>query len=198
MPVSAAPMANVVTIVTIKTKEEALVPRFSNSATAGLARMSASVKARPSAAPIVACVINLMTPVAESRLGTLFGDFFARMELPSIGMQNARGGRGFHSMKDFSTAASSGVHAQFERMNVVNTGMFAMGKVVFLYRSLAYRNAAADMLRKARKLPRGAERSAARRYATALRDLAQTEAWLEGRVADEPRPMLRLKVVASR
>ena len=62
-----------------------------------------------------------------------------------------------------------------------------MGKVVFLYRSLAYRNAAADMLRKARKLPRGAERSAARRYATALRDLAQTEAWLEGRVADERR-----------
>lgn len=83
-------------------------------------------------------------------------------------------------------------------MNVVNTGMFAMGKVVFLYRSLAYRNAAADMLRKARKLPRGAERSAARRYATALRDLAQTEAWLEGRIADEPRPVLRLKVVASR
>jgi hypothetical protein len=31
-----------------------------------------------------------------------------------------------------------------------------------------------------------------------LRDLAQTEAWLEGRVADEPRPMLRLKVAASR
>lgn len=77
-------------------------------------------------------------------------------------------------------------------------GTFDMGKVVFLYRSLAYRNAAADMLRKARKLPRGAERSAARRYATALRDLAQTEAWLEGRVADEPRPMPRLKVVASR
>lgn len=88
-------------------------------------------------------------------------------------------------------------------MNAVNTGTFDtgtfdMGKVVFLYRSLAYRNAAADMLRKARKLPRGAERSAARRYATALRDLAQTEAWLEGRVANEPRPMQRPKMAASR
>ncbi|WP_244547024.1 hypothetical protein [Bradyrhizobium sp. Gha] len=80
----------------------------------------------------------------------------------------------------------------------VNTGTSEMGKVVFLYRSLAYRNAAADMLRKARKLPRGPERSAALRYATALRDLAQTEAWLEGRVADEPRPMSRLKLAASR
>ncbi|QAU48461.1 hypothetical protein [Bradyrhizobium guangzhouense] len=73
-----------------------------------------------------------------------------------------------------------------------------MGKVVFLYRSLAYRNAAADILLKARKLPRGADRSAARRYARALRDLAQTEAWLEGRIADESRSMSRLKVAASR
>ena len=72
-----------------------------------------------------------------------------------------------------------------------------MGKVVFLYRSLAYRNAAADILRKARKLPRGAERSAARRYAKALRDLAQTEAWLEGRVAREPRAAERMKSAAS-
>lgn len=73
-----------------------------------------------------------------------------------------------------------------------------MGKVVFLYRSLAYRNAAAEMLRKARKLPSGAERRAARRYAKALRDLAQTEAWLEGRVADEPRPVQRMRMAASR
>ncbi|AJA67034.1 hypothetical protein JQ582_23010 [Bradyrhizobium japonicum] len=73
-----------------------------------------------------------------------------------------------------------------------------MGKVVFLYRSLAYRNAAADMLRKARKLPRGAERSAARRYARALRELSQTEAWLEGRVADEPQAMPRMRVAATR
>ncbi|WP_249137110.1 hypothetical protein [Bradyrhizobium canariense] len=78
-----------------------------------------------------------------------------------------------------------------------HTGTFDMGKVVFLYRSLAYRNAAADILSKARKLPRGAERSAARRYAKALRDLAQTEAWLEGRVAREPRTAQRMKSAAS-
>jgi hypothetical protein len=76
-------------------------------------------------------------------------------------------------------------------------GTIDMGKVVFLYRSLAYRNAAADILRKARKLPRGAERSAARRYARALRDLARTEAWLEGRVACEPRTLRRMTSAAS-
>ena len=58
-------------------------------------------------------------------------------------------------MKDLSSPASSDVHAELARMNAINTGTFDMGKVVFLYRSLAYRNAAADMLRKARKLPRG-------------------------------------------
>ncbi|WP_441234408.1 hypothetical protein [Bradyrhizobium sp. 930_D9_N1_4] len=101
-------------------------------------------------------------------------------------------------MKDLSSAASSDVHAGLATMNADNTGTFDMGKVVYLYRSLAYRNAAADMLRKARKLPRGAERSAARRYARALRDLSQTEAWLEGRVADELPPMPRLRVVGAR
>jgi hypothetical protein len=100
-------------------------------------------------------------------------------------------------MKDSSSCASSGVHAGLARMDAINTGTSAMGKVVFLYRSLAYRNAAADILRKARKLPRGAERSAACRYARALRDLAQTEAWLEGRIADERRSHQRLKVAAS-
>lgn len=60
-----------------------------------------------------------------------------------------------------------------------------MEKVVFLYRSLAYRNAAVEMMRRARQLPRGSEQRAARRYAMALRDLARTEAWLEGRIADE-------------
>src|SRR5690349_8312133 len=105
-------------------------------------------------------------------------------------MQNAhRAGRVPICMKKLSSVASSGVHAGLEMMSGINTGTFAMGKVVFLYRSLAYRNAAADMLRKARKLPRGAERSAARRYARALRELARTEAWLEGRIAHEPRPM---------
>ena len=73
-----------------------------------------------------------------------------------------------------------------------------MGKVVFLYRSLAYRNAAADMLRKARKLPHGAERSAARRYAGALRVPARTEALLEGRVVDQALPMQHENVVAPR
>ncbi|MBP0110322.1 MULTISPECIES: hypothetical protein [Bradyrhizobium] len=72
-----------------------------------------------------------------------------------------------------------------------------MGKVVFLYRSLAYRSAAVDILRKARRLPRGAERNAARRYARALRDLARTEAWLEGRVAREPRMARRVTSAAS-
>jgi hypothetical protein len=133
-----------------------------------------------------------MIPVGETRLGDLLGDFFARMELPH-GTADRSG------MQTRDLIAGSIAHGGiFMSRFAVNTGTFDMGKVVFLYRSLAYRNAAADMLRKARKLPRGAERSAARRYATALRDLAQTEAWLEGRVADEPRPMLRLKIAASR
>ncbi|WP_249155275.1 hypothetical protein [Bradyrhizobium japonicum] len=101
-------------------------------------------------------------------------------------------------MTILSFPASSDVHGDLARMNAINTGTFDMGKVVFLYRSLAYRNAAADMLRKARKLPRGAERSAARRYARALRELSQTEAWLEGRVADEPQAMPRMRVAATR
>jgi hypothetical protein len=101
-------------------------------------------------------------------------------------------------MTILSFPASSDVHGGLARMNAINTGTFDMGKVVFLYRSLAYRNAAADMLRKARKLPRGAERSAARRYARALRELSQTEAWLEGRVADEPQAMQRMRVAATR
>jgi hypothetical protein len=100
-------------------------------------------------------------------------------------------------MKEWSSATSSGVHAGLARMDAINTGTFDMGQVVFLYRSLAYRNAAADMLRKARKLPRGAERSAARRYAKALRDLARTEAWLEGRVSDEATPLQPRRRVAS-
>jgi hypothetical protein len=120
------------------------------------------------------------------------------MEPPLDFACNAAADRRFHAGARFVTAASSDVHAGLARMSAINTGTFDMGKVVFLYRSLAYRNAAADMLRKARKLPRGAERSAARRYATALRDLAQTEAWLEGRVANQPRPMRRFKAAASR
>jgi len=62
-----------------------------------------------------------------------------------------------------------------------------MGQLLFLHRSLAYRNAASEMMRKARRLPQGPERNAARRCALALRDLARTEAWLEGRTAERPR-----------
>ncbi|MFT4115859.1 hypothetical protein [Bradyrhizobium sp.] len=100
-------------------------------------------------------------------------------------------------MKDLSCPASSDVHARLARISAINTGTFDMAKVVFLYRSLAYRQAAAEMLRKARKLPPGADRSAARRYARALRDLAQTEAWLEGRIADEPRAVRRMRTAVS-
>jgi hypothetical protein len=73
-----------------------------------------------------------------------------------------------------------------------------MGQVIFLYRSLALRNAAAEILRKARTLPRGAEQRAARRYAMALRDLERTEAWLEGRVTDAPLQMQAVKVRGRR
>ncbi|WP_245428148.1 hypothetical protein [Bradyrhizobium sp. MOS003] len=108
----------------------------------------------------------------------------------------------FQTDEGLSWSASSDVHAGLAMMSTsktgtFETGTFAMGKVVFLYRSLAYRNAAADMLRKARKLPRGAERSAARRYARALRDLARTEAWLEGRLAEEALPQRQSRMVAS-
>jgi hypothetical protein len=72
-----------------------------------------------------------------------------------------------------------------------------MGQIVFLYRSLAYRNAAAEMLRKARTLPRGSERHAARRYAMALRDLERTEAWLEGRLTDAPAEMEAVQEVRA-
>ncbi len=72
-----------------------------------------------------------------------------------------------------------------------------MGTVVFLYRSLAYRNAAADLLRKARKLPRGGERSAVLRYARALKELAHTEAWLEGRSDSKPQATVPVRVAAS-
>jgi hypothetical protein len=59
-----------------------------------------------------------------------------------------------------------------------------VSNLVFFRRSLAYRHAALEMLRKARALPPGSERSAMRHLARALLDLAKTEAWLEG----QPRP----------
>ena len=56
-----------------------------------------------------------------------------------------------------------------------------MSNLLFFRRSDAYRNAAAEMMHKARAMPLGPERRAARQFARALRDLAKTEAWLEGR-----------------
>ena len=55
-----------------------------------------------------------------------------------------------------------------------------MNNLLFFRRSCAYRNAAVEMMRKARAMPLGSERRAARQLARALRDLAKTEAWLEG------------------
>src|SRR3982074_1733460 len=56
----------------------------------------------------------------------------------------------------------------------------AVGNLLFFRRSCAYRNAAAEMMRRARAMPLGSERRAARQLARALKDLAKTEAWLEG------------------
>jgi hypothetical protein len=55
-----------------------------------------------------------------------------------------------------------------------------MSNLLFLRRPYAYRNAAVETLRKARAMPPGPERRAARQLARALTDLAKTEAWLEG------------------
>jgi hypothetical protein len=77
-----------------------------------------------------------------------------------------------------------------------------VSNLLFLRRSYAYRHAAAEVMRDARAMPPGAERCAARRLARALRELAETEAWLEGqmpylrRVATE-RPTQRSAVRSS-
>lgn len=55
-----------------------------------------------------------------------------------------------------------------------------MSNLLFFRRSCAYRNAAVEMMRKARAMPLGSERRATRQLAGALKDLAKTEAWLEG------------------
>ncbi len=64
----------------------------------------------------------------------------------------------------------------------------AVSNLLFFRRSLAYRNAAAEMMGKARAMPLGSERRAARQVAQALKDLAKTEAWLEGQTP-HARPM---------
>ena len=74
-----------------------------------------------------------------------------------------------------------------------------MSNLVFFRRSLAYRHAAFEMLRKARAMPPGSERSAMRHLARAVADLAKTEAWLEGQprarsldsTASQPRRTIR-------
>ena len=55
-----------------------------------------------------------------------------------------------------------------------------MSNLLFFRRSLAYRHAAIETMRKARVMPPGPERHATRRFARALGELAKTEAWLEG------------------
>jgi hypothetical protein len=61
----------------------------------------------------------------------------------------------------------------------------AVSNLLFFRRSLAYRHAALEMMRKARAIPPGPERAHARHLAQALVDMAKTEAWLEGQT---PRP----------
>ena len=60
-----------------------------------------------------------------------------------------------------------------------------MSNLLFFRRSLAYRHAALEMMRKARAIPPGLERAQARQLARGLADLAKAEAWLEGQT---PRP----------
>jgi hypothetical protein len=55
-----------------------------------------------------------------------------------------------------------------------------MSNLLFIRRSLALRHAAVMAMREARAMPAGQEQNAARRRARGLKDLARTEAWLEG------------------
>jgi hypothetical protein len=71
----------------------------------------------------------------------------------------------------FSNTGDDGAYPQWER---------AVSNLLFFRRSFGYRSAAVEMLRKARAMPVGSERRAARQLARALKELANTEAWLEG------------------
>lgn len=55
-----------------------------------------------------------------------------------------------------------------------------MSNLLFIRRSLALRHAAMMAMGEARAMPVGPERRAALRRARGLKDLARTEAWLEG------------------
>jgi hypothetical protein len=59
-------------------------------------------------------------------------------------------------------------------------GSAKMSNLLFIRHSLALRHAAVMAMRDARAMPAGAEQSAARRRARGLKELARTEAWLEG------------------
>jgi len=61
-----------------------------------------------------------------------------------------------------------------------------VSNLLFLRRSLAYRSAAVEMMRKARGKPFGPERRSALQLAWALKSLAKTEAWLEGQTPCRP------------
>jgi hypothetical protein len=55
-----------------------------------------------------------------------------------------------------------------------------MSNLLFLRRSYEYRHAAVAVFREARAMPMGRERNEARVLAQGLKELARTEAWLEG------------------
>lgn len=69
-----------------------------------------------------------------------------------------------------------------------------MSNLLFFRRSLAYRHAAIETMRKARGMPPGPERHAMRRFARALGELARTEAWLEGQTPRRAAPYEREQV----
>jgi hypothetical protein len=58
-----------------------------------------------------------------------------------------------------------------------------VSNLLFFSRSVAYRHAALEMMRKARAMPPGPLRGPPRQLARALLNLAKTEAWLEGQTA---------------
>jgi hypothetical protein len=72
-----------------------------------------------------------------------------------------------------------------------------VSNLLYLRRSLAYRGAAVEMMRKARGKPFGPERRSALQLARALKDLAKTEAWLEGQTLDRRPVTYRQDCAAS-
>jgi hypothetical protein len=73
-----------------------------------------------------------------------------------------------------------------------------MSNLLFIRRSLALHHAAVMAMREARAMPAGPEQRAARRRARGLKELARTEAWLEGQspLADQA-PRRRQSLVRS-